>query len=426
METTITKLSVFAFLGLGLAAYGQKGLYDGKVGLNTDKPAATLEIKGKSTNSTDTLEGLIIPNVSKNKALQMGGNSNIKESTLIYVNDLTDYNVTPADAKVEDITEKGYYYWDGTKWVKTKVSASSLEPWYDKATNTHATSNTQNIYQLGNIAVGFPYNIPSIGIIGRNQVASVGLGNGADAILSVLGSRNTSVYTTTNYGDVEPFIKKWSDTGQIDASLLTYNPKDRLLGDFLGFDYKSVYDTADGRGGAGFRIFVDGDITLTSKPSRIEFVTTANGEIVSKTRMIIKNDGKVGIGTTTPTEKLEVAGNVKANTFIATQTGSFFPDYVFQKYYTGTSSLKADYNFKTLSQVEDFVKANGHLPGYLSASKIKEQGYIDLMATQLTNVEKIEELYLHSIEQDKALKAKDAEIKELKERLSKIEALLSK
>ncbi|WP_161531849.1 hypothetical protein [Riemerella anatipestifer] len=48
------------------------------------------------------------------------------------------------------------------------------------------------------------------------------------------------------------------------------------------------------------------------------------------------------------------------------------------------------------------------------------------MATQLTNVEKIEELYLHSIEQDKALKAKDAEIKELKERLSKIEALLSK
>ncbi|AZZ58569.1 hypothetical protein AWB57_05725 [Riemerella anatipestifer] len=99
---------------------------------------------------------------------------------------------------------------------------------------------------------------------------------------------------------------------------------------------------------------------------------------------------------------------------------------MFQKYYTGTSSLKADYSFKTLSQVEDFVKTNGHLPGYKSAAEIKKQGYIDLMATQLTNVEKIEELYLHSIEQDKALKAKDAEIKELKERLSKIEALLSK
>ncbi|MDY3363794.1 hypothetical protein PG623_07250 [Riemerella anatipestifer] len=134
----------------------------------------------------------------------------------------------------------------------------------------------------------------------------------------------------------------------------------------------------------------------------------------------------VGIGVDTPTEKLEVAGRVKATSFAGTNGATLFPDYVFQKYYTGTSSLKADYSFKTLSQVEDFVKTNGHLPGYLSASKIKEQGYIDLMATQLTNVEKIEELYLHSIEQDKALKAKDAEIKELKERLSKIEALLSK
>ncbi|MCO7319848.1 hypothetical protein OKE80_11050, partial [Riemerella anatipestifer] len=64
-------------------------------------------------------------------------------------------------------------------------------------------------------------------------------------------------------------------------------------------------------------------------------------------------------------------------------------------------------------------------------------GYIDLMATQLTNVEKIEELYLHSIEQDKALKVKDAKIAELENelksqkenfeaRLQKLEALLVK
>ncbi|MDY3316326.1 hypothetical protein PG630_03245 [Riemerella anatipestifer] len=149
--------------------------------------------------------------------------------------------------------------------------------------------------------------------------------------------------------------------------------------------------------------------------------------------LVFTGTGKVGIGATAPTEKLEVAGKVKANTFIATQTGSVFPDYVFQKYYTGTSSIKADYSFKTLSQVEDFVKQNGHLPGYLSAAKVKEQGYVDLMATQLTNVEKIEELYLHSIEQDKTLKsqkeelkAKDIKIAELEARLQKLEALLVK
>ncbi|MRM94362.1 hypothetical protein D1Z98_05055 [Riemerella anatipestifer] len=128
--------------------------------------------------------------------------------------------------------------------------------------------------------------------------------------------------------------------------------------------------------------------------------------------------GSLGIGTSSPTEKLEVAGNVKATGFIGTNA-AIFPDYVFQKYYTGTSSLKADYSFKTLSQVEDFVKTNGHLPGYKSAAEIKKQGYVDLMATQLTNVEKIEELYLHLLEKDK-------EVKELKERLEKLEKLLQK
>ncbi|MEC5395782.1 hypothetical protein [Bergeyella sp. RCAD1439] len=137
-------------------------------------------------------------------------------------------------------------------------------------------------------------------------------------------------------------------------------------------------------------------------------------------------EGKMGIGVTAPVEKLEVAGKVKATSFIGTNGASIFPDYVFQKYYTGTSSIKADYSFKTLSQVENFVKANGHLPGYKSAAEIKKQGYIDLMETQLTNVEKIEELYLHSIEQDKALKAKDAKIAELEARLHKLEALLVK
>lgn len=127
--------------------------------------------------------------------------------------------------------------------------------------------------------------------------------------------------------------------------------------------------------------------------------------------------GNVGIGIESPSEKLEVAGKVKAHSFIATNSSSVFPDYVFQKYYTGKSNIKDDYQFKTLSQVEDFIKINGHLPNYPSAEEIKNQGFIDMIKTQVTNVEKIEELYLHLIEKDK-------EIQELKQRLEKLEKLV--
>ncbi|WP_394264852.1 hypothetical protein [Bergeyella zoohelcum] len=121
-------------------------------------------------------------------------------------------------------------------------------------------------------------------------------------------------------------------------------------------------------------------------------------------------------------------GMVRATSFQGVNGATIFPDYVFQKYYTGTSSIKADYNFKSLSQVEDFVKTNGHLPGYKSAATIKAQGYVDLMETQLTNVEKIEELYLHLMEKEKEVKQLKEELKAQKEafesRLQKLEKLI--
>ncbi|WP_181143394.1 hypothetical protein [Riemerella anatipestifer] len=49
MKTTATKLSVLAFLGLGLVAYGQSG----KVGVNISSPRATLDVQPNATNSQD-------------------------------------------------------------------------------------------------------------------------------------------------------------------------------------------------------------------------------------------------------------------------------------------------------------------------------------------------------------------------------------
>ncbi|WP_252339398.1 hypothetical protein [Riemerella anatipestifer] len=178
----------------------------------------------------------------------------------------------------------------------------------------------------------------------------------------------------------------------------------------------------------GSRLYTD--IATTAKVTDMYGIYLDNVKAgTDKNYAIYTNEGKVrfgdnvGIGVDAPVEKLEVAGKVKATAFIGTNGAAIFPDYVFQKYYTGTSSIKADYSFKTLRQVEDFVKANGHLPGYQSAEAIKKQGYVDLMATQFTNVEKIEELYLHSIEQEKKIEAQQKQIEELK---SLVQQLLNK
>ena len=107
------------------------------------------------------------------------------------------------------------------------------------------------------------------------------------------------------------------------------------------------------------------------------------------------------------------------------------PDYVFQKYFSGNSILNPEYEFTTLSQIEEFVKENNHLPGIKSAKAIKEQGFWDLGEASRINLEKIEELFLHTIEQEKKIKELEAannniatEMASLKAQLQEIKALL--
>ncbi len=59
----------------------------------------------------------------------------------------------------------------------------------------------------------------------------------------------------------------------------------------------------------------DGQFTLSSAPGRIEFRTNDSGEdeVIPATRMVIKKDGKVGIGTTAPAQTLSVSGSNNIN-----------------------------------------------------------------------------------------------------------------
>ena len=116
----------------------------------------------------------------------------------------------------------------------------------------------------------------------------------------------------------------------------------------------------------------------------------------------ITSSGNVGIGTTNPTEKLSVNGKIRAKEIIVETAG--WSDSVFAK----------DYKLASLSEVEQHIAQNGHLPGVPSATEVAANG-VSVGDMQAVLLAKIEELTLHQIAQEKELSALRTEVKQLRQ-----------
>jgi hypothetical protein len=130
--------------------------------------------------------------------------------------------------------------------------------------------------------------------------------------------------------------------------------------------------------------------------------------------------GMVGIGTTDMLGTGNTDVMLAVNGSILTTT-SIYADYVFEDYFDGYSTLNANYNFRPLNEVERYINNNRHLPGItkIDALMRNEKGDYVINPTELSVqlLEKVEELYLHTIEQQKQLEARETEIETLKNTL---------
>lgn len=122
-----------------------------------------------------------------------------------------------------------------------------------------------------------------------------------------------------------------------------------------------------------------------------EFKNSGNTSFTNPGDVYFTNNGYVGIGTSViPTGvKLAVNGKILA-TEIEVQLNSEWPDYVFNE----------EYKLSPLSEVEQFIKENNHLPGVPSANSISKDG-INLGQMNAILLQKIEELTLHMIDLQK-------------------------
>ncbi|AXT53937.1 hypothetical protein D1818_25145 [Aquimarina sp. BL5] len=129
----------------------------------------------------------------------------------------------------------------------------------------------------------------------------------------------------------------------------------------------------------------------------------------------IYTNGRIAIGTTEddPGYALTVKGKVHVQEVKVDLLGVLAPDYVFYE----------DYKLKTLEQVEDYIDQEGHLPNIPSASEMEKEG-VNLKEMNMKLLEKVEELTLYTIAQEKAIREQREANNTLEKRLQKLEELL--
>lgn len=123
-------------------------------------------------------------------------------------------------------------------------------------------------------------------------------------------------------------------------------------------------------------------------------------------RITVAPGGNVGIGTDNPgTYKLAVEGILGARKVKVTQAS--WADFVFHP----------DYQLPSLQELEIFVKQHRHLPDIPNEDEIKKEG-LDLGEMNKKLLQKVEELTLHLINQQKINDQQTARIDQLEKKLA--------
>lgn len=193
--------------------------------------------------------------------------------------------------------------------------------------------------------------------------------------------------------------------------------------------------TVTGNGSASTPYVVSStDTSLYANNGAINQATTVNGN-----RIVDMNDrniwfntansttnGKMYIGSTsvypnaTGNYKLFVEGGILTEKVkVALRNSANWADYVFED----------NYKLMPLSEVEQYIKENKHLPGVASANDLSKSG-LDIAEMQAKHMEKIEELTLYLIEKDKKIEEQNKVIEkhnqEIEELKLQVKALIEK
>ena len=318
------------------------------------------------------------------------------------------------------------------------------------------TNELQTLSQAGNTITlsngGGSFNLPtftdtdaqSLSLNGNNLTISNGNTVVLPTFVEVDGSVTNELQTLSQAGNT---ITLSNGGGSFNLPTFTDAQSLTLTGNTLSISNGNsvVFPTTNVVGGTNVTVTGNGsnatpflvssiDTSLYVNNGTINQATTVNNNrVVNMNSRNIwfdtsssTSNGNIYIGSstsypnTTGNYKLFVEGGILTEKVkVALRSTANWADYVFEK----------DYKLMPLNEVEKYISTNQHLPGVDSASDLSKNG-LDLAEMQAKHMEKIEELTLYAIEQNKKIELQDLEIKktnkEVEELKAQVKALIEK
>jgi hypothetical protein len=152
----------------------------------------------------------------------------------------------------------------------------------------------------------------------------------------------------------------------------------------------------DGRVGIGTtnpakKLEVAGSMQIGRSDGASLAINTLSGSVRLNTQGsdLIITSGNVGIGTFDPTKKLSVNGTIRAKEIIV---DSGWADFVFEP----------DYKLISLEELDSYIKQNKHLPDLPTSSEVSQAG-VALGEVISRLLQKVEELTLYTIQQQQEI-----------------------
>ncbi|MEO9804581.1 MAG: hypothetical protein ABJF04_15100 [Reichenbachiella sp.] len=381
---------------------------NGLVGLGVADPTEKLEVAGNikvsdrvSSKSVTSETGIFSQDIS------IGGDIEVVNNAVVSGN--LGIGVPEPIEKLEVA---------GNVLVTDKISSTEMSAVDGSFTNQLQIGNLLRID--GHVGVGIDTPVEKLDVAGNIKASDKIISTDIEAVNGAFSDRVTVVNDVTLGGNLgvgtEAPTEKLEVLGNaiISETLTTKNlnaVEMALSGDFNVAGNSSVAQNAfvGGQMGIGVetpseKLEVAGNIKALGKLTGTG-VEASNGTFADQVSVnnLLSVAGQVAIGTTDPKGyKLAVAGEM-AVAEITVEVEVNWPDYVFKK----------NYELQPLSEIKSFVEQNHHLPEVPSAKEITNNG-MKMGEMNMILLKKIEELTLHLIE-------KDLQLQQVMERLSKLE-----